>query len=119
MLPSILTGIAIHLLFPLVLAIPTADKLSYRQDDSCNTPDNRACWSSGFDITTDYELSTPEGTTRNFDWTIDEYDNWTGPDGVVKEKVMLINDQFPGPLIYADWGDTISITITNNLQANG
>ena len=32
---------------------------------SCNTPSNRACWSPGFDINTDYEAKTPTtGVTR-------------------------------------------------------
>jgi hypothetical protein len=26
---------------------------------SCHTPSNRACWTTGFDINTDYEISTP------------------------------------------------------------
>lgn len=26
---------------------------------TCNTPSNRACWSPGFDINTDYEVNTP------------------------------------------------------------
>jgi hypothetical protein len=26
---------------------------------TCNTPSNRACWTNGFDINTDYEVSTP------------------------------------------------------------
>jgi hypothetical protein len=32
---------------------------------TCNTPSNRACWTTGFDISTDYETSTPvTGVTR-------------------------------------------------------
>ena len=27
--------------------------------------------------------------------------------------------QFPGPTIKADWGDTIRVTVTNNLRVNG
>ncbi|TRX88988.1 hypothetical protein FHL15_010110 [Xylaria flabelliformis] len=86
---------------------------------SCNTPTNRACWSSGFDINTDYETKTPSGTTRTFNWEVKEYDNWTGPDGRVKSKVMLINNQFPGPTITADWGDTVVVNVKNSLRLNG
>jgi Multicopper oxidase len=40
------------------------------------------------------------------------------PDGV--EKQMLVyNNQFPGPLIEANWGDTLVIHVQNNLQDNG
>ncbi|KAH6646044.1 multicopper oxidase [Truncatella angustata] len=102
-----------------VTAAPATGPIELRQSASCNTPDNRACWSDGFDINTDYELSTPEGVTRTFDFDVIEADNWTGPDGVVKEKVMLINNQYPGPALYADWGDTLVITVTNSMTTNG
>jgi FtsP/CotA-like multicopper oxidase with cupredoxin domain len=38
------------------------------------------------------------------------------PDGVHKEKILGVNEQFPGPAIYADVGDTIEIDIVNNIQ---
>jgi hypothetical protein len=49
-------GYLLSLLFSsLSLAAPT-----------CNTPSNRACWTSGFNINTDYEVSTPTtGVTRS------------------------------------------------------
>jgi len=50
---------------------------------------------------------------------VTELDNWTGPDGRVKSKVMLINKMYPGPTLTADWGDTVKVTITNHLQKNG
>ena len=32
---------------------------------TCNTPSNRACWTNGFDINTDYENNTPfTGSTK-------------------------------------------------------
>ncbi|KAF2842542.1 multicopper oxidase [Patellaria atrata CBS 101060] len=39
----------------------------------------------------------------------------TAPDGVPRYAV-LINGQMPGPLIEADWGDTVRVHLTNNLQ---
>ncbi|KAI0145459.1 multicopper oxidase-domain-containing protein [Xylariaceae sp. FL1272] len=86
---------------------------------TCNTPSNRACWSNGFDINTDYELSTPAGTTRTINLEITEHDNWVGPDGRTKAKAMLINNQYPGPTITADWGDTLVINVKNSLEING
>jgi FtsP/CotA-like multicopper oxidase with cupredoxin domain len=38
---------------------------------------------------------------------------------MTKKKAMLINGQFPGPLIRADWGDEIEVTVTNHLRING
>ncbi|KAK5658990.1 hypothetical protein OQA88_1076 [Cercophora sp. LCS_1] len=88
---------------------------------TCNTPTNRACWTTGFNINTDYETNFPAtGVVRNYNFVITEQDNWTGgADGVPKKKAMLINGRFPGPNIVADWGDTIRVTVTNNLQVNG
>ncbi|CAK7238399.1 laccase, multicopper oxidase, benzenediol:oxygen oxidorectuctase [Sporothrix eucalyptigena] len=87
---------------------------------TCNTASNRACWTTGFDINTDYEASTPTtGVTRHYTLVVTEETNWTGPDGHVKDFVMLINGSLPGPVIQADWGDELSITVVNNLKENG
>ncbi|KAL1900129.1 laccase, multicopper oxidase, benzenediol:oxygen oxidorectuctase [Sporothrix stenoceras] len=87
---------------------------------TCNTASNRACWTTGFDISTDYEVSTPTtGVTRHYTLVVTEETNWLGPDGQVKELVMLINGTLPGPVITADWGDTLSITVVNKLKTNG
>ncbi|CZT07190.1 related to laccase precursor [Rhynchosporium agropyri] len=86
---------------------------------TCNTPANRACWSNGFNINTDWEASTPSGQIRSYTFTITEHDNWVGPDGVIKKKAMLINGAFPGPVIKADWGDTINVNVINAMTTNG
>lgn len=44
------------------------------------------------------------GITRNYDFTIAR--GHAAPDGYLK-PVILINGQFPGPLIQANWGDWI------------
>ncbi|KAI1421139.1 multicopper oxidase-domain-containing protein [Xylaria sp. FL1777] len=93
--------------------------LGVRGPGACFSPSNRACWSPGFDINTDYESKTPPGIVRNFNWEVTEHDNWTGPDGRVKSKVMLVNNQYPGPTLKADWGDTVVVTIKNSLRLNG
>ncbi|KAK3942595.1 laccase-2 [Diplogelasinospora grovesii] len=77
---------------------------------TCNTPSNRACWTAGFNINTDWEASTPiTGVTRTYTLTLTEIDNYIGADGQVKQKAMLINN----------WGDTVEITVINNLRTNG
>ncbi|KAK3995163.1 laccase [Cladorrhinum sp. PSN332] len=86
---------------------------------SCHTASNRACWGS-YNINTDYEVNGPNtGATRSYTLTLTEVDNWTGPDGVVKEKVMLVNGNILGPNIEANWGDTIQVNVINNLRTNG
>ena len=37
------------------------------------------------------------------------------PDGYEK-NVIVINGQYPGPLIEANWGDTIQVTLHNNIS---
>lgn len=61
----------------------------------------------------------PVGVNREYTFVLAEFDNWTGPDGHVQEKVMLVNGQLPGPPITANWGDTITVHVTNNLRTNG
>jgi len=51
---------------------------------------------------------------RRYDWTLKR--GYLAPDGVNK-SMILINGQFPGPLIEANWGDTISVTVRNRLSA--
>ncbi|KUI63476.1 Laccase [Cytospora mali] len=121
-LPSLLLSGLLY--SQLTLAVPSlANRLEpilARQQESCNTATDRSCWTDGFDINTDYEISTPlTGVVRNYTLTLTEVDNWTGPDGYVKEKVMMINDDIIGPTIYAQWGDTISVRVINNLKTNG
>ncbi|KAK3934272.1 laccase [Diplogelasinospora grovesii] len=84
-----------------------------------NNATNRACWKNSWNITTDYEVTNPPAfNTRTFDFHITNVTSWTGPDGVVK-PAMLINNQFPGPLIEADWGDYIQVNVYNDMQDNG
>lgn len=42
------------------------------------------------------------------------------PDGSgAQRQVMLINNQYPGPVIRAKWGDWIVVNVKNNLKHNG
>ncbi|KAI0872421.1 multicopper oxidase-domain-containing protein [Hypoxylon argillaceum] len=114
------TGIIAGLLVGIGQCAPSQPNvLEARSSGSCNTPSNRACWSPGFDINTDYETKTPTGVVRTFNWEVSEVNNWVGPDGRVKSKVMLINNQYPGPTLTGDWGDTVVVNIKNNLKLNG
>ena len=49
---------------------------------------------------------------RSYDFTISRGSN--AADGFNK-SVILINGQFPGPLIEANWGDTVQVKVTNNI----
>lgn len=56
------------------------------------------------------------GVTRKYDFTIARRD--LAPDGV-KRSVIVVNGQFPGPLIEANWGDWIEVTVRNQLTYEG
>ncbi|KAF2760125.1 laccase-1 [Pseudovirgaria hyperparasitica] len=101
----------------LVAAVPASSER--RQDAgpcSGNTADDRSVWCD-YDISTDYYDTVPDtGVTREY-WL--EITNTTlGPDGV--ERVVLsVNNTSPGPLIWADWGDTVVVHVSNSLSING
>ena len=63
--------------------------------------------------------SSPQGNTphtgmiRRYDWTIRR--GYKSPDGY-NRSVILINDQYPGPTIEANWGDTIQVTVRNQID---
>ncbi|KAH9885161.1 laccase [Xylariomycetidae sp. FL2044] len=84
---------------------------------TCNTPDDRGCWTDDFSIDTDYDIDTPDGITRVIDLVITNVTSFS-PEGFAK-RAMLINGTFPGPTIVGDWGDTFEITVHNQLQSNG
>ncbi|TVY90039.1 oxidoreductase [Lachnellula willkommii] len=52
------------------------------------------------------------GVIRNYDFTIER--ETKAPDGYSK-PVLIINGQFPAPLIEANWGDTIQVTVHNQI----
>lgn len=96
--------------------IPT---LVERQDPQCtNGPKTRACWKNGYSIATDFDKKFP--TTGNVVQYDLEISNGTcNPDGNGDRLCLLINNQYPGPLIRATWGDTLSITVKNSMLDNG
>ncbi|WVQ72983.1 hypothetical protein IAR50_002546 [Cryptococcus sp. DSM 104548] len=68
--------------------------------------------------TTSYVLSpdfdtTATPTTREYTWEIATAT--ASPDGF-ERQVYTINGEFPGPLIEANTGDTIRVTVTNSLD---
>jgi FtsP/CotA-like multicopper oxidase with cupredoxin domain len=40
------------------------------------------------------------------------------PDGVPRQ-MLVVNNQYPGPPIEADWGDWVTVHVKNNLKDNG
>lgn len=55
-------------------------------------------------------LTGRQGPTYNFNIAR----GFISPDGV-NRSVILINNEFPGPLIEANWGDTITVNVCNKI----
>lgn len=52
------------------------------------------------------------GVTRSYAWTLTK--QTAAPDGV-DVPLILVNGQYPGPVIEANWGDWIEVTVSNNM----
>lgn len=83
-----------------------------------NTNLARNCWSSGYTVATDFDQSWPTtGVTKSY--TLIATNGTCDPDGNGARECLLFNEQYPGPTITANWGDTISVTVINDMQHNG
>ncbi|CAK7271601.1 hypothetical protein SEPCBS119000_004690 [Sporothrix epigloea] len=60
-----------------------------------------------------YKTHPTTGVIRTYDFTISR--GILAPDGYPK-SMLLVNGGFPGPLIEANWGDTIQVTVHNNIS---
>jgi FtsP/CotA-like multicopper oxidase with cupredoxin domain len=56
------------------------------------------------------------GVTRRYKFTISRAN--LSPDGV-KRPMIVVNGQFPGPTIHANWGDWIEVTFENKILGPG
>ncbi|KAG5924285.1 hypothetical protein E4U42_004702 [Claviceps africana] len=60
------------------------------------------------------QQATPyTGVTRKYHFDVTR--TFLSPDGYLK-PVIAINNQVPGPLIEANWGDWIEVTVTNSIR---
>lgn len=64
--------------------------------------------------TNPYKNAPSTGVTRSYTFNVARAT--MAPDGV-QRQVLVVNNQFPGPLIEANWGDTIAVTVVNNIVA--
>ncbi|KAF2271885.1 uncharacterized protein EI97DRAFT_497001 [Westerdykella ornata] len=111
---------AINITTPATIATPPTSETSgsvVARAECENSPTSRQCWTGNFSIDTDFHHTWPDtGVTVSYDFRIQN--RTMAPDGVPKWMAVM-NGQFPGPTIYADWGDTISVSVTNELENNG
>ena len=63
--------------------------------------------------TSPYTQSPTTGIIRTYDFTVSR--GMIAPDGY-ETPVLLVNGVFPGPTIEANWGDTIQVTVHNDIS---
>ncbi|KAI1846020.1 hypothetical protein JX265_000944 [Neoarthrinium moseri] len=98
--------------FPSLLSEP---QLLPRATCSGNTADTRSEWCD-YSIDTDYTSEAPDtGVTREYWFELTE--TTAAPDGV-ERYVQAINGSIPGPTIFADWGDTVVVHVTNAISSS-
>lgn len=69
-----------------------------------NSATDRTCWGD-YDITTDYATTVPDtGVTREY--YLELINTTVSLDGV-ERMALTVNGTFPGPTLFADWGDTV------------
>ncbi|KAH8695882.1 laccase-1 [Phaeosphaeriaceae sp. PMI808] len=94
------------------LAAPGA-VTSSRVACSGNTPTTRSKWCN-LSVDTDY-WTQPVDTGVTKEYWLDLTDVEVAPDGV-RRSAMAINGTIPGPTLFADWGDTVKVHVTNSLK---
>ncbi|KAK3368780.1 Cupredoxin [Podospora didyma] len=107
--------LSVLLLVTLSNASPYPSNISPRAVCNGNTATTRSEWCD-FDISADYYTTVPDtGVTREY-W-LELADVTVSPDGVSR-TAMAINGTIPGPTIFADWGDTVVVHVTNALTTS-
>ncbi|KAF1344333.1 Cupredoxin [Delphinella strobiligena] len=77
---------------------------------------NRSAWCD-YDISTNYYDTVPDtGVIREYWFELIEAT--VSPDGYSR-TALTVNGSIPGPMITADWGDTVKVHVTNSLTTNG
>ncbi|KAI8725489.1 hypothetical protein NCS52_00120000 [Fusarium sp. LHS14.1] len=81
-----------------------------------NPTPNGYPWSTLTSHTNYYEDHPNTGVIRRYDFSVSR--GTIAPDGY-ELPVILVNGQFPGPTIEANWGDTIQVTVSNDIEDEG
>ena len=110
-----------HLLLAGYLGLSQARDLnsfnSFDRRGSCdgNTASTRSTWCD-YSIDTDYSIEPVDtGVTKEY-W-LELTDVTVAPDGYSR-SAMAVNGTIPGPTLFADWGDTVVVHVTNSLTTS-
>ncbi|KAF2876635.1 laccase precursor [Massariosphaeria phaeospora] len=101
------------------LALPLETRSDLEGRQTCtHGPTSRGCWLPGFDNRTDMYTSWPN-TGRTVDYDLRITNTTCNPDGARSRVCLLVNNSLPGPVLTANWGDKLRITVRNQMQHNG
>ncbi|KAI1653266.1 putative multicopper oxidase [Daldinia decipiens] len=117
MAASKISTLLLPFLCGIVAASPFSPSTNLYPRAACsgNTATTRNEWCD-YSIDTDYTTEVPDtGVTKEY-W-LDITDVTVSPDGVSR-PAMAINGSIPGPTLYADWGDTVVVHVTNSLTTS-
>lgn len=109
-----------HLLLTGYLGLLEADarspsSLDRRAFCEGNTASTRSTWCD-YSIDTDYSAELVDtGVIREY-W-LELTDVIVAPDGYSR-SAMAVNGTIPGPTLFADWGDTVVVHVTNSLSTS-
>lgn len=99
------------------LTLVSTSKDALQNPNLPNSALHRGNWAPGFDINTNSEVSWPN-TGKTVKYHLEITNGTISPQGDSKIG-FLINGQYPGPKLTANWGDFFEVTVTNSLQNNG
>ncbi|KAI4862339.1 multicopper oxidase [Hypoxylon rubiginosum] len=117
MFASRLSTATLSVLYMTAAASPYSSSSNLVPRAACagNTATTRNEWCD-FSIDTDYTTVVPDtGVTREY-W-IELTDVIVAPDGVARPAIA-INGTIPAPTLFADWGDTVVVHVTNALTTS-
>jgi FtsP/CotA-like multicopper oxidase with cupredoxin domain len=98
----------------LLLSVAIATTASATACDG-NTPTNRTAWCD-YSVSTDYSTTVVDTSVTREYW-LELTDVTVAPDGVSR-SAMAVNGTIPGPTLFADWGDTVVVHVTNSLTTS-
>jgi FtsP/CotA-like multicopper oxidase with cupredoxin domain len=75
-------------------------------------------WANPFCELTEHGWNNGQFRTDMEQYNLDIGHENLAPDGVPK-RMMVVNGQYPGPTIEADWGDNVEVRVCNHLPSNG
>ncbi|EFY85484.1 laccase Lcc4 [Metarhizium acridum CQMa 102] len=99
----------------LVLLLGIAAKVISAAACTGNSATNRTQWCD-YSVATDYSTTVVDTSVTREYW-LELTDVSVDPDGFSRSAIA-VNGSIPGPTLFADWGDTVVVHVTNSLTTS-